>query len=98
MTFHANLTTSPLHGRLSRDGEHIIEFQSQYVNNPAQLSRSTTKPPSTGIGGGIAGLMCGAVTFLVPPQCRVRVGVTVYFVLKCPTLLNLVPGDTLTRG
>ena len=31
-----------------------------------------TPPPATyGDGRGIAGLMCGVVTFRVPPQCRV---------------------------
>ena len=36
-----------------------------------------TAPPPThtdGDGRGIAGLMCGVVTFWVPPQCRVSAG------------------------
>ena len=31
-----------------------------------------------GWAGGIAGLMCGAVTFLVPPQCRASTGLVIF--------------------
>ena len=31
LTFYVNETTSLWHGRLSRDGEHIIEFHPQYL-------------------------------------------------------------------
>ena len=37
LTFYANETTSLLHGRLSRDGEYIIEFHPQYLDNPRRL-------------------------------------------------------------
>ena len=33
LAIYANDATSLLHGRLSRDGEYIIEFHPQYLNN-----------------------------------------------------------------
>ena len=38
LTFYANKTTGPLHGRLGRDGEHIIEFHPPYLNNPETVT------------------------------------------------------------
>ena len=38
LTFYANETTSPLHGRFSREGEHIIEFHPQYFDNPETVT------------------------------------------------------------
>ena len=38
LTFYVNETTRDLHGRLSRDGEHIIEFHPQYFNNPETVT------------------------------------------------------------
>ena len=40
LTFYANETTSPLHGRLCRDGEHIIDFHPQYLHNPYAYEHS----------------------------------------------------------
>ena len=44
LTFYANETTSLLHGRLSRDEEHIIEFHPQYLNNPETGASTVEKP------------------------------------------------------
>ena len=38
LTFYANETISPLHGRLSKDGKHIIDFHPQHVNNPETVT------------------------------------------------------------
>ena len=38
---------------------------------------TTAPPPTYGDGRGIAGLMCGVVTFRVPPQCRVSAGLVI---------------------
>ena len=38
MTFYAKETTSPLHGRFCRDGEHIIELHPEYLNNPEAVT------------------------------------------------------------
>ena len=37
LTFYENETVSLLHGRLSREGEHI-EFHPQYLNNPETVT------------------------------------------------------------
>ena len=36
-----------------------------------------TTAPTYGDRRGVAGLICGAVTFLVPPQCTVSVGLVI---------------------
>ena len=36
LTFYAKETTSPLHGRLCRDGEHIVEFHPQYFSKQSR--------------------------------------------------------------
>ena len=44
LTFYANETTSLLHDRLSRNGEHIIVFHPQYLNNPETVTSTVENP------------------------------------------------------
>ena len=45
----------------------LVSLMHKSVVTPAPLPH---QPPTYGDGQRIAGLMCGAVTFRVPPQCR----------------------------
>ena len=42
-------------------------------NNAPVICNHCLPPPTNGDGQGIAGLMCGAVTFRVAPQCPVSI-------------------------
>ena len=44
LAIYENEATSLLHGRLSRDGEYIIEFHPQYLNNLETVTSTVEKP------------------------------------------------------
>ena len=55
---------------------HLYAICLSHVNY-APVICNHLPPPTYGDGRGVTGLMCGVVTFWVPPQCRVNAGLVI---------------------